>query len=81
MKGRVLGGLCLAAVLLSLGLAGCGGGIEEGMPAPDQKGVPLDPKMVDMSGWSFKKQGKKKATAKAAAAKQAETAAPAEKKE
>ena len=69
MKRSVFGRLSLVAVVLSLGLAGCGGsGIDEGMPSPDQKGIPLDPKMVDMTGRSFDSQ-KKSQTKAAAAAK------------
>jgi hypothetical protein len=81
MKRSVFGRSSLAAVVLSLGLAGCGGGgIDEGLPSAKEKpGVPLDPKMVDMSGRSFSDQ--KKASAKAAEAAKAPTAAPAEKKE
>jgi hypothetical protein len=55
---------------LLIGLAGCGGsGIEEGMPEEGGTPVKLDPKMVDMSGRSFKDAGK--ADAKAAQAKAA----------
>ena len=80
MKRRVFGRLSLVAVVLSLGLAGCGGsGIEEGMPSPDQKGIPLDPKMVDMAGRSFDSQ--KKSQTKAAEAAKMTHLRPAEKKE
>jgi len=71
MKRSLLAGLCLASVL-SVGLAGCGGGgMDEGLPQGDtlKPDVPLDPKMVDMSGASFSTQ--KKAAAKNAAAAKA----------
>jgi hypothetical protein len=84
MKRSVFGRSSLAAVVLSLGLAGCGGGgIEEGAPPPNQKGIPLDPNMVNMSKGgpgSFVDQ-KNAAARNAAVAKQGATAAPAEKKD
>jgi hypothetical protein len=53
MKRSVLGGLGLAT-MLSVGLGGCGGGLDEGMPEGDlQPQVKMDPKMVDMTGRSF----------------------------
>lgn len=44
MKRRVARSLCAAAVLVSLGMSGCGGGsgIEEGVPKDTKPGVPLD---------------------------------------
>jgi hypothetical protein len=75
MKRSLLGGLCLASIL-SVGLAGCGGGtMDEGMPTAGEikTDVPLDPKMVNMSGASFADQ--KKAAAKNAAAGRAAAAA------
>ncbi len=80
MKRSVLGHLGLAAFVLSMGLAGCGGGIDEGPPADMKPGVPIDPKMTDMMGRSFKDQRKAEATARAAA-KEAPKAQPEEKKE
>lgn len=76
MRWPVLGGLCLAAVL-SIGLAGCDGGtMDEGMPQGNLKpDVPLDPKMVDMTGRSFSDQ-KKAAAKNAAAIKNAPAPAP-----
>jgi hypothetical protein len=51
MKRRMLGGLSLAATVLSLGLLGCGGGVEEGVPQDlTKKPVPPDPKWMDMTG-------------------------------
>lgn len=80
MKRFVIVRASLAMVVLSLGLAGCGGGgIEEGLPPANQKGIPLDPKMVDMGGKSFADQ-KKAAAKNAEAAKKGEAVpAPAEK--
>jgi len=61
MKRSVLSGLGLAAIALSLAVVGCGGGgIEEGAPPDTKVSVPLDPKMVDMTGRSFAEQGKTK---------------------
>jgi len=81
MKRTVLGVLGLATIL-SLGMAGCGGGtIDEGVPKGDLKpDIPLDPKMVDMSGASFADQ-KKSAAKNAALQKEAGAPAPAEKKQ
>ena len=72
---------------MALGLMGCGGGtVEEGMPNdPNRVDIPLDPKMVDVTG----KMGPSAAAAVAKGqaqlqAKQATNpagAAPAEKKE
>jgi hypothetical protein len=51
MKGSLLCALGLASVVLSLGLVGCGGGIEEGMPKdPNKMDHPLTPDMVDVTG-------------------------------
>ncbi len=71
MRTRAFAKWCLAVSLLSFGLAGCGGGgIDEGMPPPDKKGVPLDPNMVNMRGMSPTAQ-KKATTLNAKAAKEA----------
>jgi len=82
MKRSVLSGLSLAAIVLSLGLVGCGGsGVDEGLPAGDvnKPGVPLNKVSVDMTGRSFDSQAaaKKKADE---AAKGAEAAAQVEAK-
>jgi len=82
MKRSVLSGLSLAAIVLSLGLAGCGGaGVDEGIPAGDlnKPGVPLNTVSTDMTGRSFDSQAKEKKKAEEAA-KGAEAAAPAEEK-
>ena len=56
MKRILISGV---TAMVLLGVVGCGGsGIEEGMPAEEGKGVPLDPKMTDMTGRSFKEAGK-----------------------
>jgi len=66
MKRRVLTGLRLAAVALSLGLAGCGGaGISEGLPTDNLPEGKLDPKFTDMTGRSFLDQKKSEAKARA----------------
>jgi hypothetical protein len=67
--------------MCTVSLTGCGGTLDEGMPPAGAKAdIPLDPKMVDMTGASFADQ--KKSTAKsAAAARAAAPAAPAEKSE
>lgn len=81
MRTRVFAKWCLPAVVLTLGLAGCGGGgLEEGLPPPDAKGIPLDPNMVNMKGASFADQ-KKAAAKNAELAKEAPPPAPEEKKE
>jgi len=74
MKRSVLSSLCVASLVFSLGLVGCGGGgIEEGAPTgdPSKPVVPLDPKMVDMTGRSFDVIGKAKKKADADAKAQA----------
>ena len=85
MKRSLRSGVRLAAVVLSLGLAGCGGGgIEEGMPTDTSKSAaPITPDMTPTSGMgpgAFKKAqaGQAKATKEAAASPGGE--APAEKK-
>jgi hypothetical protein len=52
MKRSLRGGVRLASVVLSLGLAGCGGGgIEEGMPADTSKSAaPITPDMTPTTG-------------------------------
>jgi len=53
MKRSVLCGLSLGAVVLSLGLVGCGGGgIEEGAAQGEvnKPAIPLKPEMVDVTG-------------------------------
>jgi hypothetical protein len=77
MKRSLLGGLCLASIL-SVGLAGCGGGMEEGMPTGEnlKTDIPLDPNMVDMSKGRGSFADQKKAAAKNAAAAKAAPAAP-----
>lgn len=72
---------CLGLVLVcGASLTGCGGGIDEGLPPADTKpDVPLDPKMVDMTGRSFADQ-KKAAAKNITARKEAEAAPPAETK-
>jgi hypothetical protein len=69
MKRSILSSLGVASIVLASGLVGCGGGsVEEGMPKGDlTPAVPLDPKMVDMSGRSFSDVGKAKAKSEAAA--------------
>jgi len=80
MKRSVLCGLSVAALVLSLGLVGCGGGgIEEGAPTGNEKPITLDPKLTDMTGRSFDSQSK--ATKAAKDAKEADAAKlPAEEK-
>jgi len=80
MKRSVLCGLSVAALVLSLGLVGCGGGgIEEGAPTGNEKPITLDPKLTDMTGRSFDSQSK--ATKAAKDAKEADAAkSPAEEK-
>jgi len=81
MKRSVLCGLSVAALVLSLGLVGCGGGgIEEGAPTGNQKPITLDPKLSDMTGRSFDAQSKATKAAKDAKAAEAATTPPAEEK-
>jgi hypothetical protein len=73
MKRIALG---LAGFVLSVSLVGCGGGgVDEGMPADQKPGVPLDPNMVNMKTGSFADQ-KKAAVKNAAAAKLAPITTP-----
>jgi len=51
MKRNLLCGLGLVSISLALGLVGCGGGIEQGLPKdPTKTDVPLTPDMVDVTG-------------------------------
>jgi hypothetical protein len=51
MKRSLFCGLGLASIVLSLGLVGCGGGVEQGMPTDTTKtDHPLTPDMVDVTG-------------------------------
>jgi len=74
-----MGGFGLAMVV-SFGLCGCGSaGMDEGLPQDLTPGVPLDPKMTDMTGASFADQ-KKAQSKNAAAAKNAPAPPPAPEK-
>jgi hypothetical protein len=67
MKRSVLGGLSLAAAILSLFLAGCdSGGVDQGVPtdATRKPDLPLDTISTDMTGRTAKDVAK--ANAKAA---------------
>ena len=80
MKRFVIVRASLAMVVLSLGLAGCGGGgIEEGLPPANQKRHSARPQDGGYGGKSFADQ-KKAAAKNAEAAKKGEAVpAPAEK--